>query len=175
MTRGADERGFTLVEVLIAVAVLGVVIAAIGAGYSVALRTMDGTANRLAGSMDAQLLGVHLPDDVASATRIDVSDIACTGVVAPILQLRDGAKVNVVYGVRAAGAGHQLERHDCAGGAVRSTTVIARNLAGADAAVATRVPASGGATGATLTITEATVASEIAPFVFTVTGTRRAS
>ena len=172
MTQAPDERGFTLVEVLVTVVVLGVVIAALGAGFSVGLRTMDSTANRLAGSMDAQLLGVHLPDDVASATSIDAtpSSITCVGVASPVLQLGDGASFDVVYGVGAGSGTHRLERHDCAGGSVRSTIVVARNLAGPAAAVATRT-----ATGATLTITGATVAADATPFVFSVTGTRRAS
>ena len=172
MTPAAGERGFTLVEVLIAVTVLGVIIAAIGAGFSVGLRTMDGTASRLAGSMDAQLVGVHLPDDVASATTIVSApgSIVCAGVAAPVLQLSDAASFDVVYGVRAANGGHQLERHDCAGGAVRSTVVVARNLGGLSAAVATGIPA-----GVTLTVTEATIPSNPTPFVFSVSGTRRAS
>lgn len=172
-----DERGFTLVEVLIAVTVLGIIVAALGAAFSVGLRTMDGTANRLAGSMDAQLLGFYLPDDVASATTITASPapIVCAGAASPILELGDATAFTVVYGVRAADGRHQLERYDCAGGAVRSTIVVARNLAGDAAAVATRIPSAGTATGATVTITEATTGDEATPFVFSVSGTRRAS
>lgn len=176
MTAARDEHGFTLVELLIAVSVLGVIVLALGAAFSVGLRTMDTTTNRLAGSMDAQLLGVHLPDDVASATVITTAPaaIVCTGVASPVLQLADGA-FNVVYGVRAARGEHQLERHDCSGGAVRSTIVVARHLGGMTAAVATRIPASGAPSGATITLTEATVASEPVPFVFSVTAMVRSS
>jgi len=58
---------------------------------------------------------------------------------------------------------------------VQSTTVVARNLAGTSAAVPARIPATGTLTGASLTVTEKATATEVTPFVFTVSGTRRSS
>lgn len=175
-----DESGFTLVELLIAVVVLGMITVALGAGFSVGLRTMNDTSNRLAGSNDAQRLGVYLPPDVASATAATASvngtGISCTGasVVASNLrlQLTDGTTFNVVYGVRAVTNGFQLERYVCTGGVWQSTSVVARNLSGV---VATRVPSIGTLTGASLTVTEKVTATDSTAYVFTVTGNRRAS
>ena len=43
-----DERGFTLVEILISVAILGILMASIGAALFVSLRTNDATKQRFA-------------------------------------------------------------------------------------------------------------------------------
>ena len=65
--RRADERGFTLVELMMAIALTGVVIAPLAAGIVVGLRTGDEAYNRVAGSNAAQLLSVWLPPDLQSA------------------------------------------------------------------------------------------------------------
>lgn len=174
-----DEAGFTLVELLIAVTVLGIIIAALGAGFSVGLRTMNDTSNRLSGSNDAQQLGVYLPPDVESASVAVASDtgsgITCTGASNPVLQLTDGATFNIVYGVRSESGAYQLERYVCTGGSVQSTKVVARNLASTSAVAPTRLPASGTLTGASLTVTEKTTATDSTAYVFTITGTKRAT
>ena len=178
--RAGGESGFTLVELLIAVTVLGVIMTAIAAGFSVGLRTMNDTSDRLAGSNDAQHLAVSLVPDVASATvavaAADGAGIACTGASNPVLQLSDGTSFNVVYGVRSvAGAStFQLERYVCTAGAVTSTRVVARNLASLTAAAPTRIPAGGTLAGASLTLTEKVTTTDAA-YVFTVTGRRRTS
>lgn len=174
-----DESGFTLVELLIAVVVLGMIVVALGSGFSVGLRTMNDTSNRLAGSNDAQLLGIYLPPDVESATAAtasaDGTGITCTGASNPMLQLTDGTTFNVVYGVRSASGGFQLERYVCTGGSVQSTKVVARNLASLTAVVPARIPVSGTLTGASLRVTEMVTATDPTAYVFTVAGTRRAS
>lgn len=173
------ESGFTLVELLIAVSVLGMIMAALGAAFAVGYRTMNDTSNRLAGSNDAQLLGANLPPDIESASVVTASSsgtgITCTGASNPVLQLTDGTTFNVVYGVRSTADAYSLERYICTGGTVQSTIVVARNLASTSAAVPARIPATGTLTGASLTVTEKATATEVTPFVFTVSGTRRSS
>jgi hypothetical protein len=155
------------------------IVVALGAAFSVGLRTMNDTSSRLGGSNDAQLVGVHFPPDVESATEAVASasgvGITCTGATNPVLELSDGGAFDVVYGVRAAAGSFQLERHVCAGGAVQSTRVIARNLGSITAAVPARLPATGRLVGATLTITERAGGTDVAPYVFTVRGNRRSS
>lgn len=182
MTRRlGDQSGFTLVELLIAVVVLGMIVVALGSGFSVGLRTMNDTSNRLAGSNDAQLLGIYLPPDVESATEVTASasgiGITCTGASNPMLQLTDGTTFNVVYGVRSASDGFQLERYVCTGGSVQtqSTKVVARNLASLTAVVPARIPVTGTLAGASLRVTEKVTATDPTAYVFTVTGGRRAS
>jgi prepilin-type N-terminal cleavage/methylation domain-containing protein len=174
-----DESGFTLVELLVAVVVLGMITVALGAGFSVGLTTMNDTSNRLSGSNDAQQLGVYLPPDVASATAATASvsgaDITCSGASNPVLQLTDGTAFNIVYGVRSTSGAYQLERYVCMGGTAQSTKVVARNLASTTAVVPTRIPVSGMLTGASLTVTEKVAGTGSTAYVFTVSGTRRAS
>lgn len=185
MTSPQDEAGFTLVELLIAVVVLGLIMVSLAAGFSVGLSTMNDTSNRLAGSSDAQHLVMQLPLDVAAATEAATGGFSCVVPAASVavLELTDATTYHVVYGVRtvvtAATAGqettYRLERYECSGGSVASTRVVARNLAGPTAAAPTRRPSSGPLVGASLTVTEKSTASTPAPYVFTVTGHRRAS
>jgi prepilin-type N-terminal cleavage/methylation domain-containing protein len=174
-----EESGFTLVELMIAIAVLGVIMVALGSAFSFGLITMNDTSNRLSGSNDAQLLAVFLPPDVESATAAVASasgaGITCTGASSPVLQLTDAATFNVVYGVRLVSGAYQLERYVCTGGSVQSTTVVGRNLGSATALAPTRIPASGTLTGASLTVTEKVTDSDPVAYVFTVGGKRRAT
>jgi prepilin-type N-terminal cleavage/methylation domain-containing protein len=180
MSRRADERGFTLVELLVAIAILGIIMLPLSGAFSVGLRTINDTSNRLAGSADAQLLTVHFPADVQGATEgtTTVPAAACTGAENPKLQLTDGGgatAMNVVYGVRASGSAYQVVRYDCAGGSVVKSTVVARNVPSVGSVTAGRKPTTGTFTGATLQLTERVTASDSAPYVFTVEGRRRAS
>lgn len=190
MSRPGDESGFTLVEMLIAVTVLGIIMVALGAGFSAGLRNLDDTSNRLSGSTDAQQLGVYLVPDVQSASAVVASatgaGITCTGASAPVLQLTDGASFNVVYGVRTVTSGsladsshpaYYLERYVCTGGAVvsGSTKVVSRTLASATAAAPAQILSSGTLVGASLTVTEKTTTNDTTPYVFTVKGNRRST
>lgn len=174
-----SEAGFTLVEMLVAVALLGVVMAGLGGLFFVGFRTTDETANRLSGSNDALFLSVYLLPDVQSATEAIASSngtgIVCTGAANPKLQLTDSTTLNVVYGVREVGDQYHLERHVCTGGSVSTTKVIARNLASTSSVTPTRTPATGTLTGASLTVTEAPTTSTDTSYEFTVSGKRRAS
>lgn len=168
-----DESGFTLVELLIAVVVMGVISTVIGAAFTVGLRTMDDTSNRVSSSTDAQLLNMYLPADVQSATAATTSGIACTGASNPKLQLTGDSSFNIVYGVRAEGETFLLERHVCTDGSVQSTIVVGRNVAGTAAeVVGVRIPSSGTFVGASLTVIEAPSTNDPS-YVFTVTGRRR--
>lgn len=172
-----SEDGFTLVEVLVAVALTATVSVALAAAFSVAARTYSGATDRVAGATAAGSLAIHLPPDVQSATdavaSTDGAGISCTGASNPRLELVLGGGVRIVYGLRPDGADWVLERHQCTGGAVTSSRVVARNLVGADAVVPTRTPASGALVTASLQIT--TEATGGTPNVVTVTGRSRRS
>lgn len=67
------DGGFSLIELLIAVAVSGVLCSAIAGGIVVVLRNMDSTSVRIADAQDAQNLVTWLPVDVSSAPAANVS------------------------------------------------------------------------------------------------------
>ena len=68
------EDGFTLVELLIGVAIAGMLITVIGSAMVVGLKTTDATTQRLSESHDAQVTSAYLANDVQSATSVNVSN-----------------------------------------------------------------------------------------------------
>src|SRR3954465_15659991 len=72
------ENGFTLVELLIGIAIAGVLIGVIGSAMVVGLQTTDGTTQRLSESHDAQVTSAYLANDVQSAGNVNVSPSAAT-------------------------------------------------------------------------------------------------
>jgi prepilin-type N-terminal cleavage/methylation domain-containing protein len=59
-----DERGVTLVEVLVAVIILGIIAAPLATGMWVFFRNSDETTRRLSDSHDAQMLANYFAQDV---------------------------------------------------------------------------------------------------------------
>src|SRR4051812_38065912 len=73
------ESGFTLVELLVVSALLGIVVVAISSALMVGLKTFAGTDNKVASSTDAQLVSVYLPADLQSVGSGASSVIADPG------------------------------------------------------------------------------------------------
>lgn len=176
-----DESGFTLVELLITIAILGVVIAPLTAALIVALRTTDETSNRLAGSNDAQLLSIWLPGDIQSAgnqsgdiVAAPTANTECSGVT-NLLRLRwretqsTTTTYVAAYAIRSGPDGTwRLVRYSCVNGGAATTHVVARNLAATSAG---SVSVTG--TKVAVTLTEQATPTEPAGYSFTVSGNRR--
>src|SRR5437764_5047596 len=81
-----QESGFTLVELLVAIMVSGLILTAVGTAFIVTARGSQNVHDRFIESHDAELLATYFPTDVQSANPTlielpgdtDVSD--CTGV-----------------------------------------------------------------------------------------------
>ena len=76
-----DERGFTLVELVIGIAITGLLTAAIGSALFVALRTTDITNKRMAESHDVQIASAYLANDIQSASDVTAAPASgdCSG------------------------------------------------------------------------------------------------
>ena len=76
---GSDSRGFTLVELLVAVTLLGIIMVAIGAMITTAFRTTTIVSDRLNASRAPKLVSTYWVPDVEGANKI-TRDIGGCGV-----------------------------------------------------------------------------------------------
>jgi prepilin-type N-terminal cleavage/methylation domain-containing protein len=112
-----EERGFTLVEILISMAILGILIAAVGGALIVSLRTSDATKARLSQSHDVQIASAYVANDVQSASSVDVpgSTSNCSAAFTTL--------VTFTYGT----TGHPTAVYEC-GTATNGETQIRRTF-----------------------------------------------
>jgi hypothetical protein len=176
------EDGTTLVELLVAIAITGLIIGPISAGLIIGLRTSGETATRLAGSSEAQFLSIVLPPDIEStgnaAGDVVVSTTAnteCSGIT-NVLRLRwttsdsgTSTTYQAAYAITGTAiAGWKLKRSFCVGAGAATTRTIARNLASATAATTATT-----GTKVSMTVTEAKSAVTPTAYTFTISGNRR--
>lgn len=183
-----SESGFTLVEMLIAIVILGIIVVPITGALVVTLRTTDETSNRMVASNDAQLLSFWLPGDIQStgndtlnANVLDDDTVypptvstECSGRTNALRlewveQGASGSTYDAAYAVvQAASGSWQLIRYFCVDGGPATSHVVARNLAGASA-----VSVSESGQTLTMTVTAAATPTEPSGYTFSVSGTRR--
>ncbi len=174
------EAGFTLVELLLAIVVMGMIMAPLTAGVIVGLRTTADANNRLAGSNDAQLLSIWLPPDVHSAgnqagdvVAAPTANTECSGVT-NLLRLRwretqsSTTTFIAAYAVQSNSGTWRLVRYSCVHAGAATTHVIARNIAGSSAAT---VAVTG--TRVELTVQTAGTATDPSGYTFKISGNRR--
>lgn len=73
-SRMADERGMTLIEMLIATTVLGIIIGPLTASLLLGYANAEGTTQRLSDSAAAQIVSAYFPLDGASAESVVIAD-----------------------------------------------------------------------------------------------------
>lgn len=169
-------------ELLISIAIMGIIVGPIGGAIIIGLRTTDATSNRINSSRDAQLVAVYLPADVQSTSDdivVGGGNTDCSG-QPNVVRLRwkateglDGVEVTytAAYAITAGGeSGWRLVRYYCVGGGGPQETVVARNLQDGAAGVA----AQDGAT-VSMTLREAPGGGDPTVFTYTVSGTRRSA
>jgi prepilin-type N-terminal cleavage/methylation domain-containing protein len=200
-TSDSGESGFTLVELLVVAALLGIVVVAVSSALIVGLRTFAGTDNRIVSSTDAQLLSVYLPADLQSvgvAPRSIVADGAHTttttggnfavDVIADCAPANTSTDTNVlrlswsdsgaattyiaVYRVEKGAEDWRMVRYFC-DATTTKRNVVARNLAG-NSITDERVSVSDPQVTLELR-SKARGPGDPTNFTYTITGTRRTS
>jgi prepilin-type N-terminal cleavage/methylation domain-containing protein len=149
----SDDRGLTLIEVLMAMVILAIIVVPLSDALIGFVRNTDDTTRRMNVSHDIQLASTYFGRDVqklgvrdwssptlALQQSVNNPTYACTGPGTAVLSLAwdDPTTVSaaptvirVTYLVRDVGAEHQLRRLLCRGSAtVESDIVVAHNLVG---------------------------------------------
>jgi prepilin-type N-terminal cleavage/methylation domain-containing protein len=138
MKRAAGARGFTMVELLVAVTILGVLSIAIGAAYTVMARSTDGTMTRFTQSRGPRLVGVYWTPDVNSSETVNPTGAVCGTEGTPLVTFLWGddryGNLLATWSTVTTGSTAKLVRNRCTvtDGVVSSpvqTTTVAGDLA----------------------------------------------
>jgi prepilin-type N-terminal cleavage/methylation domain-containing protein len=155
-----DDRGLTLIEVLVAVTILSIIIVPLSDAMIGFVRNTDATTRRMIETHDLQIATAYFAQDIQSLgvrdwssptfalqQSIDNPSYPCTGAGTSVISLAwdDLASVSapptvvrVSYVVRDVGGEHQLRRLLCRGSAtVESDIVVVHNLVGSPARACT--------------------------------------
>lgn len=168
-----NDDGFTLVELLVSIIILGTIMGAIAGALIMVLGTST-TQTRLAESHDEQLAAAHFAGDLASAESFTPRSTPCasSGVFLS-LKWTDPSTGSTVY-VDYAQQGSDVLRSTCIDSGSASTVAVAH-----DAASVGCVKATGAAmtcpTGSSSPSFSGVKITEASGQSFTLTGTRRAS
>ncbi|MGD0853572.1 MAG: CshA/CshB family fibrillar adhesin-related protein [Acidimicrobiales bacterium] len=129
-SRSKNDRGFTLVELLIVITIVPVIIGALSAGLLAVFSLQNSVSNRLANSSDSQIVSANYIQDVQAAQMITTANMATTpgcGAASEtqLLGLESdysgtAYQTVVSYVVVQAGSKYLLQRNYCAAG--HSTT-----------------------------------------------------
>lgn len=169
MTRSEDD-GFTLVELLVATAISGLLAVVIAAAFTVGVQTTSAANARLTASRGAPMVTSYFPPDVQSSATVTVYSTPCTSAVPNVATFSwvdlDSAGAattkTVLYTCQLNGATTDLVRRYTAG----STTTSAVAAFDVSAATVTCTPNCAAPTNASLSVTSG-------GYSFSVTARRR--
>jgi len=177
-----DERGFTLLELLITMVIMGLIITPIASAIVLGLRTETDVQARLAQSNSATLFQSYFGPDVQQsvAVGIGVGESSACGTVSPatvnMLLTWIPGQSSVSYFVDPASP-KVLRRRECAGGAVVGPVAGAPVIRNLDGAPVFGCPLAGDCTAPSWQIVKATLAQRVGTNTLTSTiqATRRIS
>ncbi|MGZ7018438.1 MAG: Ig-like domain-containing protein [Acidimicrobiia bacterium] len=136
------QHGYTLVEVVATVVILGIIMVPLGTAMVVGFRTVFGIQERLANSADVQRLSTYFPSDVASVdsdgvnpARVEDQGICKANATEQSLitfrwdkDLGENGQTVVRYLARGSGSNSEVVRRICRGSAAPVETVLANHF-----------------------------------------------
>ncbi len=127
----------TLIELIVAIGVLGFVVSTIAAAIFVGLQTTRASDTRLSESNGVSLASAYFVPDVASATTVTLGDVTgCQPSGTPVVRFnwQDSSGPQIAsYVVRVSGGAQTLVRRFCVNGSTTGEFVVARGLSQAPA------------------------------------------
>lgn len=137
--RPRPEAGFTLVELLVAITILGIIMGAIGAMIVTAFRTSSTVSDELNASRGPKLVARYWPGDVENAQTVQLDGSGCgTGAAVVTFTMASvadpgtteptsadsTANTTITWAVVQDQGRSQLRRFVCVGGTNDSSTVV---------------------------------------------------
>ncbi len=169
------EGGFTLVELMVAVAILGVVVVALASTFVVTARTATVTSQRFDESHDAQIASAYLANDVQSANVISATSCGSGGTLLLSFDYLSGARASYFFD---AGA-KEVVRRFCEDGSTPSANATLVHEAGSAAPTLACAPGPTCTPGSspnkvTIRFTEDSSDTGTSAYAFSLSGARRA-
>lgn len=130
--RRRDQAGFTLLELLIAISIMGFVFGIIATAFVLGYETSEQSERRLAGSQDAELLSIYLLRDIQSADTATTSGSPTCGITSGALLTlswkQDTATRRATYRTQVGADGLEVTRQACRDATTSPARVVARQL-----------------------------------------------
>jgi Tfp pilus assembly protein PilW len=134
-TRAKGEAGISLIELLIAIAITGLIVVPIGAAIYFGVRTSGATQTRVTQSNGSNLLASYLVPDVGGATTagtgVDDSVTCGVGGTVDLMLTTSDIAESVSYFQGTGAKSTVLYRRTCAGGALTGLARVASGLSAA--------------------------------------------
>ena len=138
----ATQQGYTLIEVVASVVILGIIMVPLGTAMAFAYRTVFGMTERMAQTTDVRVLSTYFPSDVASVdtdgvnpTRVEDQGICkATASEQSLITFRwdkdlgENGQTVVRYLARGSGLDSELLRRACHGSDAPNETVLAKHF-----------------------------------------------
>lgn len=170
--RDSSDDGFTLVEVLVCIVILGIVMVALCAAVMIGLRSTNNANVKFDESNAAQFTALHFSSDVQGAESVSIDDETSTcGGAAKLKLTSTSADRIVAYAVTGSSPSTLVRRVCSPASATPMESTLASNLASAGAVA---VSCNAGCTQVTLSVDQPG-APGIADFDFTLVASTRIS
>jgi prepilin-type N-terminal cleavage/methylation domain-containing protein len=132
-----DNDGFTLIEVLVCISILGIIMVVLCTAVMMGLRSTKDANVKFDQSNTAEFVNLHFTKDVQGAEQVLVDDVAASCGGAAELKLVSPLSVDRIVTYAVTGSPLQLVRRECSpSGATPAVTLLASPISAASDVVA---------------------------------------